>query len=186
MTPQKEILLNFLNTYIPYGVLLTFIIVIILYILYFTKLRNNPNSKLAIQIKNIALPVAFFLTLFGTIISLIYSDYLGEAPCGLCWLQRIFIFSQVILYMVAYLRNDLKIFSYTIWLSIVGGVIALYHSWLQLGYSDLIPCPVTPGLVDCAKPTFLAFGFVTVPFSSLMIFLVLIFLSLIVSEKHNK
>lgn len=183
MTPQKEALLSLMNTYIPILVLITFIVVVILYILYFTKFRKSSEHKLAKRIKNIALPVAFFISLGGMLISLIYSDYLGQAPCGLCWMQRIFIYSQVVLYLIAYLKNDLKVFSYTIWLSIVGGAIALYHEWLQLGYSELIPCPTTPGLVDCAKPTFLAYGFVTIPFASLTIFLFLIFLSILVNRK---
>ncbi len=84
MIPQKEALLNLLNTYIPLLVLITFIVVVIAYVLYFTKFRKNQNHKLAKRIKNVALPIAFFITLGGMIISLIYSDYLDQAACGLC------------------------------------------------------------------------------------------------------
>ena len=72
--------------------------------------------------------------------SLIYSDYLGKpAPCGLfAGFPEDFYFSQVILFAVAYIKNDLKVFTYTFWLSVVGGVIAIYHEWLQVGYNELI------------------------------------------------
>lgn len=183
MTDQKEILLNFFNTYVPVGVLITFIIVVVFYLLYFLKFKNSPNSKFIKNIKNYALPIAFFSTLFASLISFIYSDYLDQAPCGLCWMQRVFVYSQLVLYLIAFIKEDIKIFTYTIWLSIIGAIISLYHEWLQLGYSELIPCPITPGLVDCAKPTFLAFGFITIPFSSFVIFLILIFLYLVVNNK---
>ena len=185
MTDPKTALLNFLNTYMPIGILVLFIVMVALYALYFFKFRHQENSKFIKTFKNIALPVAFFTTLLAAIMSLVYSDFLGQAPCGLCWLQRIFIYSQVVLYAVAYLKEDAKIFQYTFWLSVVGGLIAIYHEWLQLGYSELIPCPATPGLVDCAKPTFISFGFVTMPFASLTVFLVIIFLSLIINKKSK-
>jgi len=182
MTEQKEALLNFLNTYLPAVALVAFILIILGYIIYFAKLKNK-DSKFLEKAKNVALPLAFFSSLLAMLMSLIYSDYLGQAACGLCWFQRIFIYSQVVLYAVAYIRNDLKIFTYTIWLSVIGGIIALYHEWLQLGYSELIPCPTTPGLVDCAKPTFISYGFVTMPFLSLTIFLFLILIAIVISKK---
>ena len=185
MNDPKANLLHFLNIYMPIGVLVVFVIMAVLYILYFLKFKNQKDSKFILEVKNLALPIAFFVTLLATIMSLIYSDFLGQAPCGLCWLQRIFIYSQVVLYAVAYLKDDLKIFQYTFWLSVVGGIIALYHEWLQLGYSELIPCPTTPGLVDCAKPTFVSFGFVTMPFASLTVFLIIIFLTIAINKKNN-
>ena len=133
----------------------------------------------------ISITTWFFFTTFATLMSLIYSDYLGEAPCGLCWLQRIFIFSQVILFAVAYIKNDLKVFTYTFWLSVVGGVIAIYHEWLQVGYNELIPCPITPGYIDCAVPTFYKIWFCYNAILSLTIFLFVILLSLIVNKKNK-
>lgn len=185
MTEQKEILLNFLNNYLPIVALIGFIFIVIFYILYFFKFKKEKKSKFVNMVKSIALPLAFFSSLFATLMSLVYSDYLGQNPCGLCWLQRIFIYSQVVLYAVAYIKNDLKVFSYTIGLSIVGIIIAIYHEWLQLGYNELIPCPTVPGFADCAVPTFIKYGFVTMPFLSIVLFLLLILLSIIVNKKVN-
>ena len=159
-------------------------LLVLIYIHHFHFNFTKKESKILNKISNIALPLGFFASLFAMLISLIYSDYLGQAACGLCWFQRVFIYSQVVLFAVAYVKNDLKIFTYTFYLSIVGGAIALYHEYIQLGYSELIPCPVVSTTVDCAKPTFLSFGFVTFPFMSITLFLFLILLA--ISVKYHR
>lgn len=185
MTSQKEIILNFLNTYLPIVILIGFVLTTLVFIHYFYKTSKKRKSPFLDFLKSNALPLAFFATLFSSVMSLIYSDYLGEAPCGLCWFQRLFIFPQVVLFIVAYLKNDISIFKYSFWLSVVGGVIAIYHQFLQLGFNEAIPCPVTPGLVDCAKPTFISFGFVTMPFAAITLFLFLILLATLVGRKNK-
>ncbi len=183
MYDNKEIILNFLNNNLPVVSLIAFILLVLVYGHLFYKLKTKKESPFLKWLSSIALPLGFFSTIFATLMSIIYSDYLGEAPCGLCWLQRIFIFSQAVIFAIAYIKNDTKIFAYTLWLSIIGGIIAIYHEWLQIGYNELIPCPVTPGFIDCATPTFIKYGFVTMPFSSLIVFLFIILLSIIVNKK---
>ena len=168
--------------------LIAFIILILLYLILFSnRVKNNLFffTNILNFFKKQALLLAFLITLLATTLSLIYSEYLGVPPCGLCWLQRIFLYSQVILFAVAYIKNDFRIFIYSFYLSIFGAVIAFYHELLQLGYSELIPCPVVQNFIDCAKPTFLEYGFVTFPLASLTIFLFLIWLALLV-RKNNK
>ncbi len=185
MSSEKEIILNFLNHYLPLVTLLTFIFLIFIYLHHFHSRSTKKDSKFLNSLSNIALPLGFFATLAAMTLSLIYSDYLGQLACGLCWFQRIFIYSQVVLFAVAYVKNDLKIFSYTFYLSVVGGLIALYHEYLQLGFSELIPCPAVGTFADCAKPTFISYGFVTFPFMSLTLFLFLILLATVV-KYHKK
>jgi len=64
-------------------------------------------------------------------------------------------------------------------------VVALYQEYLQLGYSELIPCPAISNFADCAKPTFLEYGFITFPFASVVLFGFLILMSFIVSSKNK-
>lgn len=177
MTDPKVIVLEFLNHYMPILTLIGFILLVVIYIHHFHFYFTKKESKILNKISSLALPVGFFASLFAMLISLIYSDYLNQAACGLCWFQRIFIYSQVVLFAVAYVKNDLKIFQYTFWLSVIGGVIAIYHEYLQLGYSEFIPCPAVATTVDCAKPTFISYGFVTFPFMSITFFLFSILLS---------
>lgn len=186
MPEQKLIVLNFLNHYMPILTLVVFVLLIFVYLHHFHFHLTKKESRILKSISSFALPLGFFSTLFAAIISLIYSDYLGELACGLCWFQRVFIYSQVILFAVAYIKNDMKIFTYSFWLSVVGGIIALYHESLQLGYSELIPCPTVASTVDCAKPTFLSFGFITFPFMSITLFLFLILLGIAVRKSNKK
>lgn len=118
------------------------------------------------------------MTLFSTVLSLYYSDYLGILPCGLCWLARVFIYSQVFLFGMAWYKNDRKILDYIILLSGVGLVISLYHQYLQMGYSEFLPCPAIASTVDCAKPTFMEYGFVTFPLMAVVTFLLAMLLSI--------
>ena len=180
MSPEKEIILNFLNQYLPIVTLATFILLIFVYLHHFHFRFTKKESKILNKIGDFALPLGFFATLFAMTMSLIYSDYLGQLACGLCWFQRIFIYSQVVLFAVAYIKNDLKVFSYSFYLSVAGGIIALYHEYLQLGYSELIPCPAVGTFADCVKPTFISYGFVTFPFMSITLFMFLILLAIAV------
>lgn len=180
MSPEKEIILNFLNQYLPLVTLITFILLIFVYLHHFHFRFTKKESKILNKIGDFALPLGFFATLFAMTMSLIYSDYLGQLACGLCWFQRIFIYSQVVLFAVAYIKNDLKVFSYSFYLSVAGGIIALYHEYLQLGYSELIPCPAVGTFADCVKPTFISYGFVTFPFMSITLFMFLILLAIAV------
>jgi len=189
--PPEIFLINF-NHYIASITLIFFIILILLYLILFLHLFSNKIKNNLFFFNNIlnffkkqALLLAFLITLLATTLSLIYSEYLGVQPCGLCWLQRIFLYPQVILFAVAYIKNDFKIFIYSFYLSIIGAVIAFYHELLQLGYSELIPCPVVQNFIDCAKPAFLEYGFVTFPLASLTVFLFLIFLAKLV-ERNNE
>lgn len=185
MSGEKQIILNFLNHYLPLLTLITFILLVFIYLHHFHFRFSKKESKFLNKVSSFALPLGFFATLFAMTISLIYSDYLNQLACGLCWFQRIFIYSQVVLFTIAYIKDDLKIFTYSFWLSVIGGIIAIYHEYLQLGYSELIPCPVVSTTVDCAKPTFISYGFITFPFMSITLFMFLILLATVV-RFHNK
>ncbi|MDQ1281738.1 MAG: hypothetical protein QG630_89 [Patescibacteria group bacterium] len=185
MSPEKQLILDFLNNYLPILTLITFVILIFVYLHHFHFRFSKKESKFLNKLGDFALPLGFFSTLFAMTISLIYSDYLNQLACGLCWFQRIFIYSQVVLFAVAYIKNDLKIFSYSFYLSVIGGIIALYHEYLQLGYSELVPCPAVSTVVDCVKPTFISYGFITFPFMSITLFSFLILLAIAV-KYHKK
>jgi disulfide bond formation protein DsbB len=115
-----------------------------------------------------ALPLGFFLTLFATIGSLYYQYYLHLPPCDLCWYQRAFIYPLLFVFAYAWYKNDKNIYNYIMGLSVVGGLIALYHHYLQMGYDLYQPCSTAPFAVDCSTPTFIEFGFVTYPFMALV------------------
>ena len=139
-------------------------------------LLSQKESKLFSLLSKQALLLGFILSLVGTLMSLFYSEYVGYLPCALCWIQRIFLYPQVIIFGVALWKKDLHAHVYAVALSFVGAIVALYHSYIQLGYDELLPCPATGAFADCAKPNFIEFGFVTFPAMSLVLFLFLIML----------
>jgi disulfide bond formation protein DsbB len=110
-----------------------------------------------------ALGIAFILALGSFVISLFYSEVLGFAPCGLCWLQRVAIYPQLFLFITALIKGDEKIADYSIVLSVAGLIISLYQHALQLGASEFVPCATTLLAADCAKKTLFEFGYITFP-----------------------
>jgi disulfide bond formation protein DsbB len=120
--------------------------------------------------------LAFILATLSTAGSLFYSTVADFPACSLCWIQRIFMFPQVVLLGVALFKRDWKIADYSIAFSIVGGVTALYHQFLQFGGSPFIPCSASATAVSCSQRYFLEFGYITIPMMSLTIFGLLILL----------
>lgn len=177
MTDEKLAIATFLNHNLSLATLLGGVVVVVWFLALLYEWNTGKEVRVLSRITPHLLPLGFFATLGASLMSLYYSDYLGILPCGLCWFQRVFIYSQVFLFGLAWKRNDTKIFSYTLLLSTVGIVIALYQHYLQMGYSELIPCPAIASTIDCAKPTFIEYGFVTFPFMAVVLFAFLITLS---------
>ncbi len=187
ISEEKQALLDFLNHNLSLATLIGFI-VLLFWIIDLVALRAKmfvSYRKYYAVIAKYALPLGFFLTLFSTLLSLVYSDYLGVLPCGLCWFQRIFIYSMVFIFGAAWYKNDKKVFDYILTLSIAGLIVALYHQYLQMGYSELIPCPAIASTVNCDKPTFMEYGFITFPFMAVVTFGYTIMLSL-TAKMFNK
>jgi disulfide bond formation protein DsbB len=120
-------------------------------------------------------------TIGGVATTLLYSEVFGFVPCSLCWLQRVALYPQVLLVLVAFKYKDAKHFPlYGMALSIFGLLVAVYHFVYQLlpqGVHDLglLPC-LADGSADCSKKVMEVFGFVTFPFLSAVLFAFLIIL----------
>ncbi len=186
MFNDKQPLIDSLSYYLSIATIVGLIVLVIWVLLLIYSFVTKKECKLFSFIHRYALPFGFLGTLGAASLTLFYSDYLGVLPCGLCWFQRVALYPQIFLYALALYKKDYKIFSYTLILSIFGEIVALYHSFLQWGYSEFIPCPVVASTVDCAKPSFMEFGFISFPFMSFVLFGFLILLSLTVSLKNRK
>lgn len=116
-----------------------------------------------------ALPILASLSVLASLITLYYSEILGLVPCGLCWLERTMLYPSAIMLSVAAYLKDRSILRYVLILSIIGAVIALYHHYLQVGGTSVLPCPAS-GNGDCAKRVIFEFGFVTFPLMAFAIF----------------
>lgn len=113
-----------------------------------------------------ALTLGLLTAVVAVLGSLFYSNGVGFAPCSLCWWQRIAIYPMLVLFVVAEMKRDRGVFKYVLPLSVIGLILALYHSYVQWGGSPLIPCDVT---ASCSKLYVYAFGYITIPTMSLTI-----------------
>lgn len=129
-------------------------------------------------------------TIGGVATTLLYSEVLGFVPCSLCWLQRVALYPQVFLVLVAFKRKDTTHFPlYGITLSLFGLLVAVYQYIYQalpqeLHDSGLLPC-LADGSADCSKKIMEVFGFVTFPFLSAVLFLFLILLYLHLARSNK-
>ncbi|HEX4103972.1 MAG TPA: disulfide bond formation protein B [Candidatus Paceibacterota bacterium] len=124
-----------------------------------------------------ALTLAFLMTLAAAGSSLFYSDVAGFAPCLLCWWQRIFLYPQLILLLIAVIKRDDAVRKYCLALSGIGVLISIYHTYLQFGGNDLVPCSATG--VSCNHVYFVTYGYITIPTMALTAFAVIFLLMLI-------
>ncbi|HEY0220753.1 MAG TPA: disulfide bond formation protein B, partial [Candidatus Paceibacterota bacterium] len=118
------------------------------------------------------------VSLSGLVFSLLYSNITNFPPCELCWIQRIFLYPQVLLSLMALLRKDLSMVSYLFPLTIMGTLVSFYHSLVQWGFgTGLLACTAVGG--ECAKVYVLEYGYITIPFMALSSFVYLLTVSLI-------
>ncbi len=130
-------------------------------------------------LKPYAWPIVIVTTVGSVAISLLYSEYFGFVPCSLCWLQRIALYPQALLSLVAFKAREQVYFPlYSIALSVFGVAVAMYHYVYQLVPKEtlnagLMPC-LADGTADCGIKVINEFGFVTFPLLSAITFAFLI------------
>jgi disulfide bond formation protein DsbB len=107
------------------------------------------------------------VAIVATLGSLFLSDIAGWNPCKFCWLQRIFMYPQVILLSIALWKRDHAIAPYIAGLCLVGLALASYHYYIQI-YDIVVP-PADPAIPcdesgeSCARTPFLHLGYITIP-----------------------
>ncbi|MFT5037437.1 MAG: disulfide bond formation protein DsbB [Candidatus Azotimanducaceae bacterium] len=135
-------------------------------------LRKEQLLKVLVQ--RFGLLLAFSLALSGSLLTLLYSEIFGFIPCGLCWLQRVFLYPQIFLTGTALWVKDKSIALYGIVLSVPGLLVALYQHYLQMGGPNVLGCPAAGEGVNCAERIMFEFGFMTFPLLSAIMFMFLI------------
>jgi disulfide bond formation protein DsbB len=129
---------------------------------------------------------AYIVALIATIGSLTYSDVAGYTPCKLCWYQRILMYPQVVLYLVALVIKDKAIAYYAIALSVIGALLAGYHYLLQMGIITTSACATVGFSVSCSENFGATFGYITIPMMSLSAFLLIIVIWLLKLKLYDQ
>ena len=130
-----------------------------------------------------ALWLGFGVSMVAIVGSLLYSNLIGFAPCTLCWWQRIFIYPQAVMFLVAIIKKDRGVFDYALPLTICAFLISLYQSYSNFSGSSLLPCTAVGG--ECSRIYVLEYGYITIPLMSLTLVCYLLFIKLCAYKHDN-
>jgi disulfide bond formation protein DsbB len=133
-------------------------------------------------IREYGLQIAFAMAVIATCSSLYISEIIHFIPCKLCWLQRICMYPLSMILGVAAYKNDKQVLKYALPLALLGLVIAGYHYTIQwFPQLEVTSCVMGS---PCTDRDFDYLGFITIPFMSLLSFII-ISLSLIIGTKQE-
>jgi disulfide bond formation protein DsbB len=127
--------------------------------------RNNPVRKL---FKDSAFYIGFLVALGAVVTSLFYSNVIGFPVCELCYLQRIFLYPQFILFGMELYKRDRTIVDFSIVFALLGIITSIYHVYVEHGGTAGLPCAL-PGAseISCATRYVFEFSYVTIPVMAL-------------------
>jgi len=113
--------------------------------------------------------LTFFLALISTLGSLYFSEILQLVPCTLCWYQRIAMFPIALISAIGIMKKEKKLNHYILPFSVTGFMLAFYHNLL---YYHILPESFDPCVngISCTTKQLVWFGFITIPFMSLLSF----------------
>ena len=118
------------------------------------------------------------IAFIATIGSLFFSEVMEFEPCELCWMQRILMYPLVVILGTAYVKKEIYIAIPGFILSLIGAPLALYHYIIQK--IDTLSSPNFCGDISCTVQYINYFGFITIPFLSLVAFTSIIVLFLFI------
>jgi disulfide bond formation protein DsbB len=123
-------------------------------------------------IRRHGLLLLFLIALGASTGSLYFSEIAKFTPCKECWFQRIFMYSQVPLLLVALIRRDRGIVPYILTLCVIGMLFSVRQ---YVGQVQSILIPALQGscgdpTVDCTATQIFQFGYITIPFMAFTAF----------------
>ncbi len=170
MNPEN---VHYLNMFLGTGaILLQILSVMALFLLLLTK-----ENKFLGFIKNHFLSLGLLFSVLP-LLALVYSEIMGFIPCFHCWVQRIFMFPQALLFAVAYMRKDKNVVFYSLPLLVFGIIDAIYLNYLYYFSNFDAPCDASGA--SCVKQYVSEFGgYISIPMLALTAFFTLITISLV-------
>ncbi|SCZ08573.1 disulfide bond formation protein B [Microvirga guangxiensis] len=126
---------------------------------------------------------AWTVALASTAGALFIGEVMGQAPCHLCWHQRVFMFPLAVILAVATFREDSGIWRYALPVAALGWLVAAFHSMLYAGIiSEAIkPCGQGP---SCSSADMTILG-LPLPYLSLAAFTAITILLIPVSRRKS-
>lgn len=159
------------------------IIVLITFNLVFVRHLNN---KVLLFFKKYTFFFGFLVALGAVMLSLFYSEIVGFPPCELCWVQRIFLYPQLVLFGMELYKRERSIVDFSIAFATLGALVSLYHVYIENGGSSSLGCsaltPEKANEVSCAIRYIYEFGYITMPIMALTLSLFII--SILLNYKY--
>jgi len=154
------------NQFVGIGVMLMQVsIIVIAGNLLFLKKRENVVLNF---FKKYTFIIGFLISLGSVALSLFYSNVIGFPACELCYLQRIFLYPQLILFGMELYKRDQSMVDFSIALAFCGSIASLFHLYVENGGGASLSCATGgPGVVSCATRYVYEFGYITVPVMAL-------------------
>lgn len=137
--------------------------------------------KLLSYVSRRRLLLAFLVSLTATLGSLFFSEIAGLEPCKLCWFQRIFMYPQAVILLVAYLKRDELVGKYIVPLAGIGILFSAYNIYIQ---QINAPTSCSASNASCDVIEFIKFGYITIPVMAFTAFAVLITLFTLYRERR--
>lgn len=129
--------------------------------------RSHSNQILEF-FKKYTFVFGFVIALSSTMLSLFYSNVVGFPPCELCWINRIFIYPQVILFGMELYKRDRAIIDQSLVLAIFSALTSIFHVYVENGGAASLACATGgPATVSCATLYVYEFGYITIPVMAL-------------------
>jgi disulfide bond formation protein DsbB len=159
--------------------------IIFVVVLFVIGVHSQTRVKMYNFVHKYILELLFAGIMSAVIGSLVYSEIVGFPPCDLCWYQRILLYPQAIIVLMAMFRKDKSVIDYLVPLSVLGAIVSFYQSLVQWGFSfgSILDCTAIGG--ECAKIYVSEYSYITIPFMSFSVFVYIIVLKF-VYYSHNK
>ena len=113
---------------------------------------------------------SWIVALTATLGALFIGEVMGQAPCVLCWHQRVFMFPLAVILAVACFRSDAGVWRYALPLTLLGWLIAAYHMLQYVGVIPAALLPCTAGGPSCSGEGMTILGGLPIPALSLLAF----------------
>lgn len=174
MTPEVLVFNHVISLFTIAGQLF----IAVLLIAFFGR-KNKACKKILDFIAEKSFLLAGIVAAASTLGSLYYSEIAGFTPCELCWYQRIFMYPQAIILLIAAWYQEKNLAKYSLSLSAIGALIAAYHYYGQMFNSSVLPCEVVGLTPSCSERFFVEFGYITIPMMALTAFAMILAIFLI-------
>lgn len=145
----------------------------------------SPSQSFRLGHRDLLLFAAWIVALAATLGALFIGEIMGQAPCVLCWWQRVFMFPLAIMLGMAAFRSDPLAVPYALALTMAGALVAVYHNLIYFKLIDESMSPCTAGGPSCTSADMTILGSVPLPLLSLAAFAAVTALLTLITRRDN-